>query len=181
MLQSISYAPMSDIFLFLFTFYSVTESGVETRMWRLQHKDIDYVFSQQQNPGGKSWNTGVFKRKLVTLAKGKSSAGRDLWIMSRAKFILAKREGITFGVTVPHNNLKFFPFEEDLEHQIREGILICGTGIVCSFFNNPFVRDYIRGLEPRHRVVYRLKLVRIIRCIMDVLQSEVNPGCFLVC
>ena len=129
------------------------------------------------NPGNKSWNTGVFKRKLITLANG-SIVGRDLATVSKAKFILARREGGIFGGYEPraHAPLKFFPFEEDLDHQIREGLLICGTGVATSFFDNAFVRDYVKALEPRHRVVYRLKLVRIIRCIMDVLQSEVIPN-----
>ena len=129
MLQPFHLHP-SLTYLFLFILHSVTDGGVQTRMWRLQHKDNDYVFSQQQNRG-KSWNTGVFKRKLA-FARGSTSAGKDLWIMSRAKFILAKRQGNTFGVTVPQNNLKFFPFEEDSDHQIREGILISFLQSICS-------------------------------------------------
>ena len=127
------------------------------------------------NIGGKSWNTGVFKRKLETLSKGKFIGRRNADVVARAKFILSRNAGHSaFDANVPVVNLKFFPFEEDLDHQIREALIICSTGTSTSFFNNSFVRDYIKALEPHHCLVYRLKLVRIIRCIMDTSQDEVN-------
>jgi hypothetical protein len=96
-------------------------------------------------------------------------------VVARAKFIISRCSGHgAFDANVPVVNLRYFPFEEDLDHQIHELLIICSTGISTSFFNNSFVRDYIKALEPRHRLVYRLKLVRIIRCIMDTLQDEVN-------
>ena len=41
------------------------------------------------------------------------------------------------------------------------------------FFTNPYVKDLLCHLEPRHCPVYRKKLTRIVWCIMDVSQSEV--------
>jgi hypothetical protein len=76
--------------------------------------------------------------------------------------------------TQPSRGKNFFPFEEDLVHHIDEALAICSTGVGLSFFDNPFVRNWLRRLEPRHRPIFRLKLMRSIRCIQDVLQSEVR-------
>lgn len=65
-------------------------------------------------------------------------------------------------------------------HQIDEALVLCSTGIGMSFFSNPFVRDWLCLLEPRHRPIYRIKLTRVIRCIQDVLQSEVSAMCSYV-
>ncbi len=59
-------------------------------------------------------------------------------------------------------------------HHIDEALVICSTGIGVSFFGNPFVRNWLQNLEPRHRPIYRIKLTRVIRCIQDILQSEVS-------
>ena len=52
-------------------------------------------------------------------------------------------------------------------------MVILSTGCPMSFFGNPFVKSWLSRLNPKHRPVYRLKLLRIIRCINDVLTNEV--------
>lgn len=85
-----------------------------------------------------------------------------------------ERRNNALPIPVPKNGMGFFNFEEGLDHHIREGFVLAGTGVPGSFFANNFVRDYVRGLEPRHRPAGRMKLTRIIRCIADVTQSEVR-------
>ena len=72
----------------------------------------------------------------------------------------------------------YYSFEEDLEHHVREAMVILATGCPMSFFNNPFVKDWLRHLDPKHRPVYRMKLLRIIRCISDVLNTEVKHSLY---
>lgn len=72
------------------------------------------------------------------------------------------------------NKDKFYSFEEDLHHHIREAIMILSTGSPMCFFSNPFVKEWLKRLDPKHRPVYRVKLLRIIRCVVDVLQNEVT-------
>ena len=153
---------------------SITKGGQETRQWK--HKECNYKFWQEKNKGGlKTWNTGTFGKKLEVVAKGKKRAflGKAKW-SRRAEYVLAMRLK-TDAIAMPLKGMKFFPFEEDIMHQIDEALVICSTGIGMSFFGNPFVRDWLHNLEPRHRPIYRLKLTRVIRCIQDVLQSEVSP------
>ena len=79
-------------------------------------------------------NTGVFKWKLETLSNGKFICRRNADVVARAQFILSRHAGHgAFYVNVPVVNLKFFPFEEDLDHQIREALINCSTGISTSF------------------------------------------------
>jgi hypothetical protein len=158
-------------------FFSETNSGHEKREWK--HKECDYKFWQQKNDGGsQTWNTGVFGKKLEVIAKGgkRVFTGKAKWVR-RAEYILAMRKK-TDAISPSTPGMKFFPFEEDIMHQIDEALVICSTGVGMSFFGNPFVRDWLSSLEPRHRPIYRIKLTRIIRCIQDVLQSEVSRVCF---
>lgn len=108
------------------------------------------------------------------VAKGTKRAflGKAKWVQ-RAAYIVAMRLKYA-STTVPRNGLKFFPFEEDIMHQIDKALVICSTGIGMSFFCNPFVRDWLHRLEPRHGLIYRIKLTRVIQCIQNVLQSEVS-------
>ena len=80
----------------------------------------------------------------------------------------------TDAITMPMKGIKFFPFKEDIMHQIDKALVIYSTGIGVSFFGNPFVHNWLQNLEPRHRPIYRIKLTRVIRCIQDILQSEVS-------
>lgn len=128
------------------------------------------------NVGNKTWQTGVFGRKLKTISAGKDKRIRgDKDAINRAKIILAKRDEGS-GAPRPAKGIGFFPFEEDLIHHIGESLSICSTGISCNFFSSPYVKDFLGRLEPRHRVIYRLKMVRIVRCINDTLTNEVNAS-----
>ena len=48
------------------------------------------------------------------------------------------------------------------------------TGTPVSFFTNPYVIDWLRGLNPAHRPIYRLKFLRILRVIQFILNKEIS-------
>lgn len=159
---------MAHAFLF-----SVTTSGHETREWK--HKACDYRFWQQKNnTGTKTWNTGVFTKKLETVAKGNKREffGKNKYVC-QAQYILSMRNNAA-GTAQVLKGMKFFPFEEDIVHQIDEAFVICNIGVGMSFYGDPFVRDWLSCIEPKHRPIYCVKLLKEIRCIQDVLQSEVR-------
>lgn len=147
-----------------------TPGGLDKREWK--HKHCKFLFWQSKNAGNKSWHTGVWKRKLIQLSNGPKSAEANLTIRTRAKFILDMRENA--GDSRPVKGMPFYKFEEDLPHHIREALVIISTGSALSFFENPFVRDWLNSLEPRHRPIYRKKLARLIRCIIDITTKEVS-------
>lgn len=151
---------------------SKTKKGiVDTREWK--HKRGKFSFNQQKNVRNVTWNTGCFTRKLEILAKGcKRDFLGEKTAIAHAKYILDMRQKNL--LVRPSKRKSFFPFEEDLIHHIDDALMICSTGVTLSFFGNPFVRNWLMHLEPRHRPIYRLKLTRAIRCIQDVLQSEVS-------
>jgi hypothetical protein len=116
----------------------------------------------------------VWNKQLRALASGRQ-AEKNVKVIACAKYLLKMR---TAGPVTAHSSLlhldKYYSFEEDLYHHIHEAMMILSTGCPTSFFSNPFVKDWLRHLDPKHRPVYRLELLRIIRCIIDVLQNEVN-------
>ena len=120
------------------------------------------------------WNSGVWNKQLRALASGRQ-AEKNVKVIACAKYLLKMK---TAGPVRAHSSLlhsdKYYSVEEDLYQHIREAMMILSTGCPMSFFSNPFVKDWLRHLDPKHRPVYRLKLLRIIRCIIDVLQNEVN-------
>ena len=126
------------------------------------------------NIGNKTWNTGVWAKKLKMISANKNKAFTFSYeARARANYILNKRE--TDGaVSPPVKGIGFFPFEEDLPHHIRETFVIVCTGSPMSFFENPYVKDMLTGLSPRHRPVYRKKLTKLLRCVADVSQKEVS-------
>eukprot|EP00957_Ditylum_brightwellii_P166690 12689436-Ditylum_brightwellii.AAC.1 len=75
-------------------------------------------------------------------------------------------------VTEPTKGQGFFPFEEDSPHHICEDVVIYSTGISMSFFDNPYVKLLIQGLNPCHQPIYQTKLAKIILCVHQVLTSE---------
>ncbi len=61
-----------------------THKGLKTCGWR--HRLLKkYMFLQPQNANGKTWNTGVWNKRLAALAKG-SSDEKNLVVISCAKF-----------------------------------------------------------------------------------------------
>ena len=75
----------------------------------------------------------------------------------------------TDAIARPMKGMKFFPFEEDIMHQIDEALVICSTGIGMSFFGNAFVRDWLHNLQPRHRPDLQVKINK---------GDKVHPRCF---
>jgi hypothetical protein len=68
--------------------------------------------------------------------------------------------------------------EEDLPYHVREALAITSTGIITSFFDNPYVRDMLHALNERHRPIYQKKLPRVLVCVNDVLKDEVSTSIF---
>ena len=122
-----------------------------------------------------SWNSGLWKKKYIRIANGGLFTEGNTTAVYRAKHVLIMREnhGRAITVTEPTKGHGFFPFEEDLPNHIREAIAICSTGISASFYDNPYVKSLLQGLNPRHRPVYRAKLAKIIFVVHEVLTAEV--------
>ena len=142
--------------------------SIEKRQWK--HKTIDRAFWQTKNPTGSGWNTGVYTKELKSLINLHGSNKKYTKSIYRAKHMLRLR---TEKVTVaPTKGMGFYPFEEDLPHHVRATFATLSTGIFFTFFQNPYVRDYTMGLNEQHRPLYHLKLMRLIRCVGDVLTYE---------
>ena len=124
--------------------------------------------------GNKSWNTGIWKRKLGSIANATiRCAVGNISAQTRCKLVLSMRNGTSKGF-----GLKciggFFPFEEALGHHIRESLAIGNAGIGVTFYGNPYVKDLLQGLNSRHHWVYHMKLTMILRCICTVQSTEVS-------
>lgn len=164
-----------------------TQKGTPSREWKNKHSP--YRFWQQQNSNANTWNTGVFNKKLKSMAN--NAMGLGILPKARAQYVLEMR-GILqpsghfmFEVGKPTGNpvkqrVQLFSMEEDLINHVGEAFSIVSSGCPMRIFDDPFVKDFLKLLEPRHRTVYRLKLVRLIRCIVDVQAREVSL-CGLFC
>ena len=118
----------------------------------------------------------MWNKKLGIIANGKNKILTGCTAVNkRASFLLEQRTGRA-RIPAPAKGKSFFSFEEDLIHHVREAAVVVSTGIPVSFFDNTHVRELLMGLNDRHRPLYRQKLLRLIRCIVDVLQEEVS--CF---
>ena len=123
--------------------------------------------------GNKTWHSGIWKRKLETIAKSVKKPFVDHPnSQKRAQYILDMRASKS-KTPQPSKGMGFFPFEEQLVHHANEARALASTGIGASFFQNPYVRDYLQQLNPRHRPLYRLKLLRLARCLIDTTGNEV--------
>ncbi len=81
---------------------------------------------------------------------------------------------------MPTKGMGFFPFEEDLPHHVRQSMVIVASGVSFSFFANPYLHDYLKGLQARHRPAYHQKLVKLVRCVSDTLTEEVRSLVFFL-
>ena len=124
---------------------STTNSGIATREW--QHKNAPYAFWQGRNKRNKSWNTGVYNKKLEVLAYG-SSLKYGIEVRTRAKCVLGHRKNNKPAGLTGSTNI--YSAAENLPHLVRAMQLIVSTGAVNSFFDNPFVKDFCRHLNDRH-------------------------------
>ena len=160
----------------------VTRSNAHgsTREWR--HKELDnFTFVQGRNkikgPGGEgSWNTGIWSKKLSQLARNLLCCEGIPRVQKRARHVLDMRKSQSHRGIQPSKGLSFFRFEEDLPHHVREAMVISTTGVATTFFENPYVRELMARLEPRHKPVYRRKLGRLIMVIDEVVREEVSFG-----
>ena len=69
--------------------------------------------------------------------------------------------------------MDFFSFEEDLLYHIDQAFVVVSSGLGTGFFQNPHVRDMLKRLNPRHRPMYPLKFLRLLRVICYVLNEEI--------
>ena len=76
----------------------------------------DFTFLQSMNVRNKTWNTGCWKRKLLTIATSKKMPfAANPKSQARAQYILDRRDNKT-KTPKPSSGLGFFPFEEQLYH-----------------------------------------------------------------
>ena len=123
----------------------------------------------------------MWKKKLEHIADGKKMAKAmgSVAAQTRAKYILSKRNVFSKGVAggqidMPYKSIGFFSFEENLHHQVNEAKMMISCGLTCTFFENQYVRKTLQDLQPRHRPVYRKKLLRLVRCVIDESGEEVR-------
>ena len=58
--------------------------------------------------------------------------------------------------------------------------MVVSTGVANSFFDNPFVKDYLKNLNEKHRLKYRWTLIRLLRVYVAEQDKEVrDPKCCL--
>ena len=143
---------------------------------------LDLSFNQQSNVGNNTWNTGCFRRKLESIISGNKPEYRcHPKSIARARHILEEREHSGKVPKSITSNEPAYTFEQQLDYHIHESIIFASTGVSASFFAHPSYHDFMRRVDPRHRPVYRLKLVRLVRCVIDVMQNEVRELYLYLC
>ena len=165
--------------------------GENKREWR--HKRcIGRTFWQYKNKGKDTYDTGVWTKNLEWIAQNKKHVNGDGVAIERAKFILKLRldhgeealskvclsNNFCVGpkvLTSYHTQGKgFYPFEEDVDHHIREAFVIISSGLGTGFFQNPHVIELLRGLNKRHRPLYHRKMLRLLRVVVYTLNEEIS-------
>ena len=56
-------------------------------------------------------------------------------------------------------------------------MVICTTVVVTTFFENPYMKDLLTNLEPKHKPVYWKKLGQLIMVINEIVKEDVSV-CF---
>ena len=69
--------------------------------------------------------------------------------------------------------MSLYTSEEYKQNHVLKCLAIVDTGAPTPLFSNPYVKKRLRKLNDRHRSIYCLKIMRIIRCICDVLSQEI--------
>jgi hypothetical protein len=94
-----------------------TLKGFDKR--ELRHICIrEFVFWQPKTVGNKTWNTGVFEKKLSQLSKTDGPAMGNSIVIKRAWLILEMRT-MTSKTPHPTKGYGFYNFEEDLTYHVR--------------------------------------------------------------
>jgi hypothetical protein len=94
-----------------------TPKGFHKREWR--HICLrEFVFLQSGNVGNKTWNTGVFEKKLSQLSKTDGPAMGNSIVIKRAWLIL-EMHAMTSKTPHPTKGDGFYNFEEDLPYHAR--------------------------------------------------------------
>jgi hypothetical protein len=133
-------------------YFRITPKGVDKREWCHKHLR-EFVFWQSKIVGNKTWNTGVFGKKLSHLSKTDGPAMRNSIVIERARLILEMR-ALTRKTPQPTKGDGFYKFEENLPYHVREALAIASSGVSTLFFDNPYVRDMLLVLNECHRPIY---------------------------
>ena len=117
----------------------MTPKGIDTREWT--HWLLkNYTFIQQKNVNNKTWNSGMWNKRLSALASGRQ-AEKNIKVIAHAKYLLKMR---TAGPVTVHSNLlhsdKYYSFEEDLYNHIHETMMILSTGCPMTSLAIPLLR-----------------------------------------
>ncbi len=108
-----------------------TPKGFDKQEWR--HIRLrKFVFWQPKNVGYKTWDTGMFGKKLSQFSKTDGPAIEISIVIKRAWLIIEIR-AMTSKTPHPMKGDGFYKFEEDLPHHVREALAIASTGVsTCS-------------------------------------------------
>ena len=138
------------------------------RQWR--HKnEYKFQFWQTTSQSGKTWDRGIWAKNLKQLASGKAST--DISIIVRSKHILDRRTSL--ATMKPTKGKGFYPFEEEIVHNIDQALVLGSTGISASFYRNAYVKMMFERYGGEHKM-YSRKLCRLLRCANDTLTMEVR-------
>jgi hypothetical protein len=112
--------------------------------------------------GNKTWNTGVFGKKLSQLSKTDGFlCNVVIWsgnsIVIKRAWLILEMCAMTSKTPHPTKGDGFYKFEEDLPYHVREALAITSTGVSTFFFDNPYVRDMVLALNEHHRPIYQKK------------------------
>ena len=147
------------------------------------------------NKGNKSWHTGGWAKKLEVIADNRTNVTAGCTIaVTRARYIITQRTKVKGGIgkvytwgnnettalgtpSSPSRCITMFSFEESLQHHATQARMMISAGLTCTFFENTYVKSALQQLQPRHRPLYRLKLIRLVRCFADESTSEVIIPC----
>lgn len=142
-----------------------TKAGNPKQQWK--HKLTGKTFWRHQTYNKKGWDTGVFTSELKQI-----KPEDDKKAHARASYILGMRQ--SKHLQDPGKSLQVYSFEEDLPYQLNAILANVSTGSPGTWFLNPFVRDYLQSLDPKHRVPYQLKQLRLIRVANDCIMREIS-------
>ena len=121
-----------------------------------------------------------FTKKMKPFLKETMKHG--VYAVARVRYVLEMRGIIPASglfklapCATPCNSLAAkFSMEDDLINHILQTLTIMSSGAPMRFYDDPFGRNFLAKLEPRHRPIFRKKLVRLVRCVVDTQSKEVR-------
>lgn len=74
----------------------------------------------------------------------------------------------------PTDEAALYPRDIDMIHRVAGVKAVVGGKLPLSVFENPHVKAYVQGLNPKHRPPHRLERIRILEVMMDYAIIEVS-------